>query len=62
MVDFRKKGVDIDISAVEGGLDVKLRNRMGHPLIIQPARVKYLNLKVVRGDSNTYMRETAHLS
>ncbi len=57
-VDFRKKGVDIDISAVEGGLDVKLRNRMGHPLIIQPARVKYLNLKVVRGDRTIYERNS----
>ncbi len=37
---------------------MKLRNRMGHPLIIQPARVKYLNLKVVRGDRTIYERNS----
>ncbi len=47
--DFRKKGVDIDISFKDKELLVKLTNKMAHPLIIQPARAKYLELKVKRG-------------
>jgi len=45
---FRATGVDINISATKDGIEVKLTNKMGHPLIIQPARVKYLEVRVLR--------------
>jgi hypothetical protein len=45
---FRAKGVDINISAKDNTLEIKLTNKMGHPLIIQPARAKYLEIKVIR--------------
>jgi hypothetical protein len=46
--EFRKKGVDINISNTDNSITVKLTNKMDHPLIIQAARVKYLELKVLR--------------
>jgi len=45
---FRATGVDINISATADKIEVKLTNKMGHPLIVQPARVKYLEIKVLR--------------
>ena len=45
---FRATGLDIDISTTKESIEVKLTNKMGHPLIVQPARVKYLELKVLR--------------
>jgi len=38
---------------------VKLTNRMGHPLIIQPARVKYLVVRVLR-DGKEIWRNYKH--
>ncbi len=46
---FRAKGVDINISLTTDSISVRLSNKMGHPLIIQPSRVKYLEVKVIRG-------------
>lgn len=45
---FRATGVDINISTKANTIEVKLTNKMGHPLIVQPARVKYLEVKVMR--------------
>jgi len=45
---FRAKGVDINISSDNNNLEIKLTNKMGHPLIIQPARAKYLEIKILR--------------
>jgi len=45
---FRATGIDINISTTAESIEVKLTNKMGHPLIVQPARVKYLELKVLR--------------
>ena len=45
---FRKKGVDINISASGTTLVVTLHNTMGHPLIIQSARAKYLKITLIR--------------
>ncbi|MBD3840180.1 MAG: hypothetical protein IE878_07370, partial [Epsilonproteobacteria bacterium] len=47
--EFRAKGIDITIT-IEGDntIIIKLTNKMEHPLIIQPARVKYLEVKVLR--------------
>jgi len=50
-VEFRKKGIDINASVQGTTLKVTLHNKMTHPLIIQPARVKYLNIKVYRGSN-----------
>jgi hypothetical protein len=48
---FRATGVDINITVQkEQGnlLLISLYNKMAHPLIIQPARVKYLQVKIIR--------------
>jgi hypothetical protein len=47
-VEFRKTGVDIKLSAEEKKLKVTLINKMEHPLIIQPARAKYLKIEIQR--------------
>jgi hypothetical protein len=46
---FRKKGVDLNVSVEKETLKVTLTNKMGHPLIIQPARAKFLKITVTRG-------------
>ena len=46
--EFRATGVDINISTMTNSIEVKLTNKMGHPLIVQPARVKYLEVKILR--------------
>ena len=45
---FRKTGVDIGIDVKEGKLEVTLTNKMEHPLIIQPARAKFLKIEIMR--------------
>ncbi|WP_148154626.1 multiheme c-type cytochrome [Sulfurovum sp. NBC37-1] len=45
---FRKTGVDIGITVNNGKLDVTLTNKMEHPLIIQPARAKFLKIEIMR--------------
>ena len=47
-VEFRKTGVDINISTGSKKLTVTLINKMEHPLIVQPARAKYLKIEVRR--------------
>jgi len=49
-VEFRKTGVDINISVKAKELVVMLVNKMEHPLIIQPARAKFLKIEVWRAD------------
>jgi hypothetical protein len=51
---FRAKGVDINISYSKDKIDIILTNKMGHPLIIQPARVKYLEVKVIRNNKEIW--------
>jgi len=46
--EFRKKGVDINISTSDKSIEVTLKNKMEHPLIIQPARAKYLKILIER--------------
>ena len=46
---FRKTGVDMNISIDNGKLHVMLMNKMEHPLIIQPARAKFLKIEIQRG-------------
>ena len=53
-VKFRATGLDIDISTKSDTISIKLTNKMTHPLIIQPARVKYLVVKVLRADKEIW--------
>ncbi len=46
--EFRATGIDINISNSMNSIEIKLTNKMDHPLIVQAARVKYLELKVIR--------------
>ncbi|GEM_PF-317806 len=45
---FRKTGVDINISVNDKEIAVTLFNKMEHPLIIQPARAKFLKIELIR--------------
>jgi len=47
-VEFRKTGVDINFSIESKKLLVSLSNKMEHPLIIQPARAKFLKIEIQR--------------
>ena len=47
-VEFRKTGVDINITTGKEKLTVMLMNKMEHPLIIQPARAKFLKIEISR--------------
>ena len=47
-VEFRKTGMDINVTANGTKLTVTLKNKMEHPLVIQPARVKFLKITVER--------------
>ena len=47
-VVFRKTGVEMNVTQTPEGVDVTLKNKMGHPLIIQPARAKFIKVEVVR--------------
>lgn len=47
-IDFRKKGLEIAISTQKDKLEIHLKNKMAHPLIIQPARMKYLKIDIIR--------------
>ncbi len=44
--EFRKKGLDINVTVKETTLVITLHNKMEHPLIIQPARAKYLKITI----------------
>ena len=46
--EFRKKGLDINVTVKETTLVIALHNKMEHPLIIQPARAKYLKITIER--------------
>ena len=45
---MRQKSVDISIVPEGDTLSVRLKNKMGHPLIIQPGRMKYLHITLLR--------------
>jgi len=47
-VEFRKTGIDINLTIEGEKLSITLTNKMEHPLIIQPARAKYLKIEVLR--------------
>jgi len=45
--EFRKKGVDINISTSDNQIKILLTNKMGHPLVIQSARSKYMKISLL---------------
>ena len=45
---MRQKSVDIKITPLDGKLKITLTNKMGHPLIIQSARLMYLKTQIIR--------------
>ncbi len=47
-VEFRKTGMDINITVEDKKLKVTLKNKMTHPLIVQPARAKFLKIEISR--------------
>ena len=47
---FRKTGVDMNLTVLAEKLTVTLHNKMEHPLIIQPARAKFLKIEIHRAD------------
>ena len=51
---FRATGVDMNISVDEKTIMISLTNKMAHPLIIQPARVKYLQVRLLRGEKEIW--------
>ncbi len=52
--EFRKEGLDINITNSNNEIIINLTNKMGHPLIIQPARAKYLKVKVIRDNKTIW--------
>ena len=52
--EFRKKGVDINATIEGKVLKVILTNKMAHPLIIQPARAKFLRIEVKQKDKTVW--------
>ncbi len=52
--EFRKKGIDINATINGKRLKVTLTNKMGHPLIIQPARAKFLKIVVKRNNKTIW--------
>jgi len=47
-VEFRKTGMDINITLADKKLEITLKNKMTHPLIVQPARAKFLKIEISR--------------
>ncbi len=47
-VEFRKTGMDINITTEDKKLNITLKNKMTHPLIVQPARAKFLRIEISR--------------
>jgi len=60
--NFRKQGVDINLSVKGDELNVTLHNKMGHPLIIQPARAKYLMIEMIRDNKVIWRNYKVHPS
>jgi hypothetical protein len=46
--EFRKTGMDINITTADKKLTITLKNKMTHPLIVQPARAKFLKIEIIR--------------
>ena len=60
--EMREKSVDIAVSSDADKLKITLINKMDHPLIIQSARVKYLEIKVLRNGTVIWKNFNKHPS
>jgi len=60
--EMRSKSVDINISIEQHTLSIKIENKMDHPLIIQSARVKYLEIKLFRNGKEIWKNFDKHPS
>ena len=49
--EFRATGIDIEIDKKDNNLLIVLTNKMEHPLIIQAARVKYIEIEIQSKDN-----------
>jgi len=61
-IKFRKKGLDINASVNKDRLIVTLKNKMAHPLIIQPARAKFLKITIKRDGKVVWSNYKVHPS
>ncbi len=60
--EMREKSVDITIGSEADQLRITVENKMDHPLVIQAARVKYLEIKVLRGEKVIWKNFDKHPS
>ncbi|WP_457607512.1 multiheme c-type cytochrome [Nitratifractor sp.] len=51
---FRATGYDLSVERKGKGIEVTFVNKMPHPMIIQPARAKYLEIEVKRKDKTIW--------
>ena len=59
---YRKSGIDISIDLNNSKLNINLKNKMSHPLIIQAARVKYLKITQIRDGKVVWQNYKEHPS
>ena len=52
--EFRKTGVDLNVTTKDKNIIITIKNKMSHPLIIQPARVKYLIVELFRDNKSIW--------
>lgn len=48
--DFVKKAVDLELKQTQQGFALSIKNKMGHPIILQPMRLKYVQITAYRDD------------
>jgi len=60
--EMRSKSVDINISIANDTLSIRLENKMDHPLIIQAARAKYLEIKLFKNGKEIWKNFDKHPS
>jgi len=58
--EFRKTGMDINITTTPKSISVHLKNKMTHPLIVQPARAKYLRIELTRAGKLIWSNYKSH--
>jgi len=52
--NFRKTGYGLEVQGDKQGIVVTLTNKMPHPMIIQPARARYLEIRVKRNGKTVW--------
>lgn len=43
-----KKAVELELNQIDGGIELMIKNKMGHSIIMQPMRLKYVHTEVFR--------------